>query len=217
MAKDYNVDMTLPKPAWINADSPVDYEAGVAFMERRVAEIHEGISPETVWLLEHPPLYTAGTSADDSDLLQAKFPVHHTGRGGEYTYHGPGQRIAYVMLDLRGRGQDVRGFVCNLEEWVIRTLGEFGVKGERKNDRIGVWVTHEDGGEEKIAAIGVRVRKWITYHGLSINVAPDLSHYDGIIPCGIKDHGVTSLQALGIEASLQDVDEVLKKTFEEVF
>lgn len=211
------MDIKAPKLAWIKADNPVDYEAAVSFMEDRVAAIHNGFTPETVWLLEHPSLYTAGTSAKEADLLEAKFPVFRTGRGGEYTYHGPGQRIAYVMLDLRRRGQDVRGFVCNLENWVLQTLKEFGVKGERRKDRIGVWVIHPNGKEEKIAAIGVRVRKWITYHGISINVHPDLSHYDGIVPCGIKAHGVTSLQALGIDASFQNLDAVLQKTFGNIF
>ena len=186
-------------------------------MEHRVGEIHDGLAPEAVWLLEHPPLYTAGTSARDADLLEAKFPVYQTGRGGEHTYHGPGQRVAYVMLDLRTRGQNVRGFVHNLEEWAIRTLAAFGVLGERREDRIGVWVAQPNGKEEKIAAIGVRVRKWITYHGLSLNVHPNLSHYDGIIPCGIAEYGVTSLKGLGIDVSLADVDAVLKKTFSEIF
>ncbi len=202
---------------WITSDSPVSYEEACEFMEKRVAEIFAGKAPETVWLLEHPPLYTAGTSARDEDLIDPRFPVYGSGRGGEYTYHGPGQRVAYVMLDLRKRGQDVRGFVCNLENWVIRTLAEFGVRGERKGGRVGVWITHPDGREEKIAAVGVRVRKWITFHGISINVDPDLSHYSGIVPCGISEHGVTSLRALGVNASMAEVDEVLKKIFPRVF
>lgn len=202
---------------WKTSKSLVAYPDAISFMEQRVAEIHSGEAPETVWLLEHPPLYTAGTSAREADLLDARFPVFKTGRGGEYTYHGPGQRVGYVMLDLRTRGQDVRGFVTGLEEWLIRTLKEFGVSGERKEGRIGVWVSHPDGREEKIAALGVRVRKWITFHGISLNVDPDLSHYSGIVPCGIPDHGVTSLHALGIKAGAVEVDEVLKKTFEEVF
>ncbi len=202
---------------WKTSEGLVAYPDAISFMEQRVAEIHSGKAPETVWFLEHPPLYTAGTSARDADLLDPRFPVFKTGRGGEYTYHGPGQRVGYVMLDLRDRGQDVRGFVTGLEEWLIRTLKEFGVAGERKEGRIGVWVTHPDGREEKIAALGVRVRKWITFHGISLNVDPDLSHYSGIVPCGIPDHGVTSLHALGIKAWTVEVDEVLKKTFEEVF
>ena len=186
-------------------------------MEQIVTDIFARKAPELVWFLEHPPLYTAGTSANEVDLLEARFPVHKTGRGGEYTYHGPGQRIGYVMLDLRARGQDVRGHVKKLEEWIILALSEFGIAGERKEGRIGVWVTHQDGLEEKIAALGVRVRKWVTFHGISLNVNPDLSHYSGIVPCGIAEHGVTSLHALGIKTSMEKVDEVLKKTFKEVF
>ena len=207
-----------PKPVeWKTSESPVEYQEAVDFMEKRVTEIHSGDAPETVWFLEHPPLYTAGTSAREEDLLEARFPVFQTGRGGEYTYHGPGQRVGYVMLDLRARGQDGRGFVKNLEEWLIRTLTEFGITGERKEGRIGVWVTDSYGKEEKIAALGVRVRKWITFHGISLNVDPDLSHYEGIVPCGIPDHGVTSLHALGIKAGAEEVDAVLKKTFKVVF
>lgn len=202
---------------WKTSEDPVGYEEAIAFMEKRVQEIHAGNAPETVWLLEHPPLYTAGTSANKADLLDPRFPVHQTGRGGEYTYHGPGQRVGYVMLDLRTRGQDVRGHVTKLEQWLIQTLSAFGLKGSRKEGRIGVWITHPDGLEEKIAALGVRVRKWITLHGISLNVDPDLSHYSGIVPCGIAEHGVTSLKALGINASMEDVDKVLKKAFEEVF
>ncbi len=208
---------TQPAIEWKTSESLIGYSEAIAFMEQRVAEIHAGEAPETVWFLEHPPLYTAGTSAKAGDLLDPRFPVHQTGRGGEYTYHGPGQRIGYVMLDLRTRGQDVRGYVTKLEEWLIQTLSAFGLKGTRKEGRIGVWITHPDGREEKIAALGVRVRKWITFHGISLNVDPDLSHYSGIVPCGIVKHGVTSLRALGINASMEDLDKVLKKTFGEVF
>jgi lipoyl(octanoyl) transferase len=202
---------------WKTSEALVDYGEACAFMDQRVAEIFKGKAPETVWFLEHPPLYTAGTSAHDQDLIDPRFPVYGSGRGGEYTYHGPGQRVAYVMLDLRDRGQDVRGFVRNLEEWIILSLAEFGITGERKPGRVGVWVTHADGREEKIAALGVRVRKWITFHGISLNVDPDLSHYSGIVPCGISEHGVTSLRALGVDASMTEVDEVLKTVFENFF
>ncbi len=202
---------------WKTSKTPQGYEAAVAFMERHVAALHAGKAGELVWLLEHPPLYTAGTGASETDLLEPRFPVYKTGRGGEYTYHGPGQRVAYVMLDLRKSGQDVRKHVWRLEEWMIQTLGAFGVTGERRSDRIGVWVALADGSEKKIAAIGVRVRKWITYHGIAINVSPDLEHYSGIVPCGIADHGVTSLHDLGIKASMNVVDTVLKKIFESVF
>ena len=188
---------------WRTSDAPVDYEAAVADMERRVAAIREGTAPELVWLLEHPPLYTAGTSARDEELLDpGRLPVHRTGRGGRYTFHGPGQRIAYVMLDLSRRDRDVRCHVHRLEEWMIRTLARFGVCGERRAGRVGIWVVRPDGGEDKIAAIGVRVRRWVTYHGVALNVDPDLDHYRGIVPCGIAEHGVTSLAALGISATM---------------
>ncbi len=208
-----------PEPVeWVQADGLVPYEAAVAAMEARVAAIREGTARERVWALEHPPLYTAGTSADEAELLDAGgLPVYRSGRGGRYTWHGPGQRIAYVMLDLKARGADVRGFVCDLESWIIATLAHFGVKGERRAGRVGIWVVRPDGAEEKIAAIGVRVRHWISYHGIAINVAPDLSHFAGIVPCGINEHGVTSLAALGINASLADVDRALHQNFEAVF
>jgi lipoyl(octanoyl) transferase len=203
---------------WRVSDDLVDYEAGRAFMEERVAGIVEGVAPETVWLLEHPPLYTAGTSADPSELVdQEKFPVFDAGRGGRYTYHGPGQRIAYVMLDLRSRGRDVRAHVHNLEAWVIAALDQFNVKGERREGRIGIWVDRGNGREDKIGAIGVRVRHWVTFHGISLNVEPDLSHYEGIIPCGISDQGVTSLVDLGLPVSMADVDVVLQETWGEIF
>ncbi|MDF1722199.1 MAG: lipoyl(octanoyl) transferase LipB [Minwuia sp.] len=203
---------------WRISDSPVSYPDAVEWMEARVAAIREGAAPDCVWLLEHPPIYTAGTSADSADLLQPdRFPVYQAGRGGEYTYHGPGQRIGYVMLDLKQRGQDVRRFVHDLENWVIATLAAFGVTGERRDGRVGVWVVRDDGREEKIAAIGVRVRRWVTFHGISINVDPDLSHFTGIVPCGIQEFGVTSLHDLGVVADMVEVDAVLRRTFAEVF
>jgi lipoyl(octanoyl) transferase len=187
-------------------------------MERTVEAIAFGTEPETVWLLEHPPLYTAGTSAEDKDLLDpGRFPVFRTGRGGQYTYHGPGQRVAYVMLDLRRRGGDVRAFVAGLEQWLIDTLALLGVAGERREDRVGVWVRRGDGREDKIAAIGIRLRRWVSYHGISLNVAPDLSHFGGIAPCGITEHGVTSLADLGIAATLDDTDRALARAFAPIF
>ena len=199
----------------------VDYPGAVAAMERAVAAIADGAAPERVWLVEHPPIYTAGTSARSEDLLDAgRFPVFRTGRGGQYTYHGPGQRVGYVMLDLAGRGRDVRRFVRDLEEWIIAALAEFGVAGERRPGRVGIWVVPRGGRkgrEDKIGAIGVRVRRWITFHGVSLNVDPDLRHYDGIVPCGIAEHGVTSLAKLGVAATMQEVDAVLKETFRRIF
>ena len=203
---------------WEVAAAPVPYPQAVARMEARAAAIHAGTAPELVWLLEHPPLYTAGTSAKAQDLVAPDLlPVFKTGRGGQFTYHGPGQRVGYVMLDLKQRGSDVRRFVGDLEEWLIRTLATFGVKGERRADRIGVWVARGDGREDKIAALGVRVRRWVTFHGVSLNVAPDLSHYAGIVPCGISQHGVTSLQDLGVDVGMDQVDAALQRSFDEVF
>jgi len=203
---------------WQISQIPVAYEPAVDEMEARVAAIRAGTAPELVWLLEHPPLYTAGTSAHDEDLLDPQYlPVHRTGRGGRYTYHGPGQRIAYVMLDLARRGPDVRCHIHRLEEWIIRTLARFGIKGERRDGRVGIWVVRPDGDEEKIAAIGVRVRRWVTFHGLSLNVDPELDHYRGIIPCGIAEHGVTSLAALGVATTMEEVDTALRATFAQVF
>lgn len=216
----------MSKPDWLISDRTVPYEEALATMEARVADIRAGRAPELVWLLEHPPLYTAGTSSRDIDLLQpTRFPVHVAGRGGQYTYHGPGQRVAYVMMDLRRRRQDVRRFVSDLEEWTIRTLGRFNVAAERRADRVGVWVVRPDKQplpdgrprEDKIAAIGVRIRHWVSFHGLSINVEPDLSHYAGIVPCGIAGHGVTSLVDLGLPVTLADLDAALAETFVEVF
>jgi len=206
---------------WRVDDALIGYEEALSFMEARAAAIRDDDAPECVWLLEHSPLYTAGTSADLGDLLDARFPVHVAGRGGEYTYHGPGQRIAYAMLDLKKRGPDVRHYVQSLEEWVIRTLATFNVRGERREGRPGVWVRRTDIGaptrEDKIAALGVRVRRWVTLHGLSINLEPDLSHYNGIVPCGIAEHGVTSLSELGVTATMPELDMALREAFEEVF
>ena len=202
---------------WEIAAAPVAYDEAVARMEREVEAIAKGVAPELVWLLEHPALYTAGTSAKESDLISpASFPVHHTGRGGPYTYHGPGQRVAYVMLDLKRRGQDVRAFVTGLEEWLIAMLAAFNVKGERREDRVGVWVARGER-EDKIAAIGIRVRHWVSFHGISLNVDPDLAHFDGIIPCGVREHGVTSLVDLGLPVTMVDADVALKNSFQEIF
>ncbi len=208
----------LPAVELSVAKEPVAYPDAVAAMEERVAAILARRAPEQVWLLEHPPLYTAGTSAGADDLLDPQgLPVFKTGRGGQYTYHGPGQRVAYVMLDLAARGRmDLRCFVRDLERWLIGTLAEFGVVGVCRDGRIGIWVETE-GGEAKIAAIGVRVRRWVTFHGVSLNVAPDLAHYQGIVACGIREHGVTSLAALGIEATMSDVDLALRRKFDTVF
>ncbi len=204
-------------PEWRVSDGLVPYDEAVLAMEQRVAAIRAGSAPEQVWLLEHPPLYTAGTSAKPTDLVDpTRLPVFRTGRGGQFTYHGPGQRIGYVMLDLRRRGSDIRSYVHNLEEWLIRTLARFNVKGERRDGRVGVWVV--DGlREEKIAALGVRVKHWVSFHGVSLNVDPDLGHYGGIVPCGISQHGVTSLAKLGIIVSMAEVDMILRETFAEVF
>lgn len=196
---------------WRVSPSPVAYPAALDEMEARVASIEAGTAPELLWLLEHPALYTAGTSAAEEELLSAaRFPVYKTGRGGRFTYHGPGQRVIYALCDLRKNGRDVRGHVCRLEQWVIDVLFEFGVKGERRPGRVGIWVENK-GREEKIAAIGVRVRRWIAYHGLSFNVDPDLSHYNGIVPCGLGQFGVASLKSLGVKASMQDVDAAFRK------
>jgi lipoyl(octanoyl) transferase len=211
---------------WITEPGLLDYDRAVAFMEQRAAEIRARKEDETIWLVEHPPMYTAGTSAKDTDLKDAaRFPVYPTKRGGQYTYHGPGQRVAYVMLDVAARGQDVRRFVHDMESWIIATLDQFNVVGERREGRVGVWVTRPekpplpDGSprEDKIAALGIRIRKWVSFHGLSINVEPDLSHFDGIVPCGITGHGVTSLVDLGLPVTMADVDVALEKTFGEVF
>jgi lipoyl(octanoyl) transferase len=202
---------------WRDEDRPVEYEPAVAAMEARVAAIRAGTLPELVWLVEHPPLYTAGTSTKPGDLLDPRFPVFRTGRGGQLTYHGPGQRVGYVMLDLKRRGADIRRYVHDLEEWLISALARFNVRGERRQGRVGIWVAARDGSEAKIAAIGVRVRQWVSFHGVALNVDPDLSHYAGIVPCGISEHGITSLAALGITTTMPEVDMALRAAFAEVF
>jgi lipoyl(octanoyl) transferase len=221
----------LPSPGsppveWAISDRLVEYEAAVAEMEARVAAIATGDAAERVWLLEHPPLYTAGTSARDADLVDAtRFPVHRTGRGGQFTYHGPGQRVAYVMLDLNRRTPDLRRYVAALEAWLIATLAAFNVRGERREDRVGVWVRRPEKAlgptgepaEDKIAAIGIRVRRWVSFHGISLNVEPDLSHFTGIVPCGVRAHGVTSLVDLGLPVTLPEVDAALRTTFQDIF
>jgi lipoyl(octanoyl) transferase len=203
---------------WRLSDGLVPYPDALAAMEARVAAIRAGAAPELAWLLEHPPLYTAGTSASPADLLAPeRFPVFEAGRGGQYTYHGPGQRVAYLMLDLQRRKPDLRHYIRQLEEWVIRALARLGVRGERRPERIGIWVVGPGGQEAKIAAIGVRVRRWVTYHGIAINLDPDLEHFGGIVPCGISGFGVTSLADLGLTTTMPELDAVLMATFEEVF
>lgn len=211
---------------WITSNGLTDYEEAVAFMEARAEAIHKGEADEAIWLVEHPPLYTAGTSAKPADLTDPdRFPVYESKRGGQYTYHGPGQRVAYVMLNVAERGKDVRCFVRDLENWIIAALAEFNIKGHIRDGRVGVWVERPDKPrnidsslkEDKVAALGIRLRKWVSFHGLSINVDPDLSHFDGIVPCGIKEHGVTSLVDLGLPVSMEDVDVALKRTFETRF
>ncbi len=211
---------------WITSEKLVPYPLAISEMEARVAKIAAGTATEVVWLLEHPPLYTAGKSADPTDLVDPdRFPVFPSKRGGQYTYHGPGQRVAYVMLDLARHGKDVRKFVERIEDWVIATLDEFNVKGEKREGRVGVWVVRPDKPpnadgtprEDKIAAVGLRLHKWVSFHGISINVEPELDHFDGIVPCGIQGHGVTSLVDLGLPVTLEDVDLALKRTFPKVF
>lgn len=211
---------------WQHLPGLAPYAETLAAMEARAEAIHQGTAPEAIWLLEHPPLYTAGTSAKAEDLTDPeRFPVHAVGRGGQYTYHGPGQRVIYVMLDVGKRGRDVRCFVRDMENWVIATLAEFNVKGEIRPGRVGVWVTrpdktpNPDGSprEDKIAAIGVKIRRWVSFHGISINVEPDLSHFSGIVPCGIRDHGVTSLVDLGLPVTMADLDAALQRTFPRFF
>ena len=217
------VTHALPPVEWRVSSAPVTYEDALAAMEARVAEIAAGRASELIWLLEHTPLFTAGTGARAEDLSGTdRFPLHTTGRGGKLTYHGPGQRVAYAMLNLRQRGPDVRRYVITLEEWLIRTLANFNVIAERRMDRVGVWVPRPDKGdgyEDKIAAIGIRIKRWVALHGISLNVAPDLSHYVGILPCGVSEQkwGVTSLHDLGVKASMTDVDAALKKNFEVLF
>jgi lipoyl(octanoyl) transferase len=214
--------MTAGSPAveWRVSDRLVGYETAVAVMDARAAAIADGKAPELVWLLQHPPLYTAGTSARPQELIEARFPVHASGRGGQFTYHGPGQRVAYVMLDLGRRGADLRKFVATLEEWLIRSLASIDVRGERREDRIGVWVRRSDKGrEDKIAALGIRVRRWVSLHGIALNVDCDLSHYFGIVPCGVAgpDYGVTSLADLGLPVTMAEVDMILRREFEKLF
>lgn len=210
---------------WRISDTPIDYQEALDVMEQRALDIANGKAAELVWLLEHPPLYTAGTSADATDLVQPdRFPVYKTGRGGQYTYHGPGQRVAYAMLDLKRRKPDVRVFVSTLERWTIDTLQSFGVTGERREDRVGVWVKRParpapagEVAEDKIAAIGIRLKKWVSLHGISINVEPELEHFSGIVPCGVQNHGITSLVDLGLPVTMNDLDIELRKNFEDLF
>jgi len=209
-----NKDLAKTGPEWRISPELVDYPAALAEMEARVAAIQAGEAPELVWLLEHPPLYTAGTSAKATDLLAPqRFPVYEAGRGGQYTYHGPGQRVAYIMLNLKERGADVRAYVAQLEALMIATLAQFGVEGLIREGRVGVWVKRNELADDKIGAIGVRIRRWVTFHGLSLNVNPDLSHFAGIVPCGITGHGVTSLHALGKKVSMTEVDAALQKAW----
>ena len=214
-----NKSLHSPDPIdWEVAREPVPYELAHARMKSRAADIAAGDARELIWLLEHPPLYTAGTSANPNDLIAPnRFEVHQTGRGGQYTYHGPGQRVAYAMLDLRKRGRDVSAFVRGLEQWIIDTLAVFDVTAERRCGRVGVWVVREDGREEKIAAIGVRLKKWVSFHGISVNINPDLSHFDGIVPCGISEHGVASLTSLGKAIAMSEFDAALRQNFERIF
>ncbi len=210
-----------PRLEWQFSDATVPYPQALAAMEARADAIAAHKADELVWLLEHPPIYTAGTSANDADLIDARFPVYRTGRGGQFTYHGPGQRIGYVMLDLKrrvkaGSGPDVRAYVRDLEQWLIETLALFNVKGERREGRVGIWVAR-GAREDKIAALGVRIRHWVTFHGVALNVEPKLEHFDGIVPCGVREHGVTSLADLGIAVTMADVDVAMKQSFEKIF
>ena len=203
---------------WKTSDQAINYQDAITFMEKRVDQIHKGEAPEMIWLLEHPSIYTAGSSALDSELINSdNLPVYATGRGGKYTYHGPGQRIVYLMLNLKNREADIRKYVANLENWIIASLREVGLFSERKNGRIGIWTTTSSGEEVKIAAIGIRVRKWVAYHGIAINVSPSLDLYKGIIACGIKEFGVTSLKELGYDISYTELDNILKSKFNDFF
>jgi lipoyl(octanoyl) transferase len=215
-------DPELAPVEWRLGEGLTPYDEALAAMDERVGAIAAGTAPELAWLIEHPPLYTAGTSAKPTDLIEARFPVHQTGRGGQFTYHGPGQRVAYLMLDLRHRGNDVRRYVATLEEWMIRTLAAFNIRGERREDRVGVWVRRPEKGdsrEDKIAAIGIRVKRWISLHGVALNVEPELSHFQGIVPCGVSEqrYGVTSLVDLGVPVTMPEVDMVLRREFETLF
>ena len=212
-----NLDSTLKtRTEWRTSDRAIAYPEAVAEMETRAAAIADGQADELVWLLEHPPIYTAGTSADDRDLIDPRFPVYRTGRGGQFTYHGPGQRVGYVLLNLKTRKPDVRSYVRDLEQWLIETLALFGVKGERREGRVGIWVARGSR-EDKIAALGVRIRRWVSFHGVALNVDPDLSHFGGIVPCGVRQHGVTSLADLGLPVTMADVDVALKQSFAKIF
>ena len=207
---------------WCITDQLIPYPQAVTIMEKRVDALYKGSASEMIWLLQHPPIYTAGTSARDHDLLEASLPIYRSGRGGQYTYHGPGQRVGYVILDLRARGRDLGKFIRNLEEWLIQTLAWFNILGQRRSQRVGIWIDmhpyhHVSGVEAKIAAIGIRVRHWISFHGFSLNVNPDLSHFRNIIPCGLKGYGVTSFQDLGYTVTLSEIDHVLQTTWSEVF
>lgn len=210
-------DTIVKSPEWQVTEELIPYPEALETMTERVKAIQSGTKPELVWLLQHPPLYTAGTSAKAADLLHPQFPVYEAGRGGQYTYHGPGQRIAYVLLDLSRRGKDVRVYVHQLEEWLIRALARLGVTALRREGRVGLWVQRPDGQDDKIAAIGVRISRWISFHGIALNVDPDLSHYAGIVPCGIRDHGITSLAQLGKTTDMGKVDEALRTAWTEVF
>ena len=215
-------DPELAPVEWRLGEGLIPYDEALAVMEQRAGAIAAGTAPELAWLIEHPPIYTAGTSAKPTDLIEARFPVHQTGRGGQFTYHGPGQRVAYLMLDLRHRGNDVRRYVATLEEWMIRTLAAFNIRGERREDRVGVWVRRPDKGdgrEDKIAAIGIRVKRWVSLHGVALNVEPELSHFQGIVPCGVSGqrYGVTSLVDLGVPVTMPEVDMVLRREFEALF
>jgi lipoyl(octanoyl) transferase len=222
LAKSCPIRPGFPAPEWRVTHGLTGYDEALAEMDSRVADIAAGRAPELIWLLEHPPLYTTGTSASPAELLDARFPVHRAGRGGQTTYHGPGQRVAYIMLDLKRRRPDVRVFVASLEEWIIRALSHFNVRGERRDDRVGVWVRRPekgDGFEDKIAAIGIRMKSWVSLHGIAINVEPDLSHFSGIVPCGVREqsYGVTSLVDLGLPVTMADLDDALRAEFDPVF
>jgi lipoyl(octanoyl) transferase len=215
-------DLELAPVEWRLGEGLTPYDEALTAMDQRAGAVAAGTAAELAWLIEHPPLYTAGTSAKPTDLIEARFPVHQTGRGGQFTYHGPGQRVAYLMLDLRHRGNDVRRYVATLEEWLIRTLAAFNIRGERREDRIGVWVRRPDKGEgheDKIAAIGIRVKRWVSLHGAALNVEPELSHFQGIVPCGVSGqrYGVTSLVDLGVPVTMPEVDMVLRREFEALF
>ncbi len=222
LAKTFPARPGFPAPEWRISDGLTGYDEALAEMDARVAAVAAGQAPELIWMIEHPPLYTAGTSSSPAELLDARFPVHKAGRGGQMTYHGPGQRVVYLMLNLKHRRPDVRVFVASLEEWIIRALAHFNVRGERRNDRVGVWVRRPEKGEDfedKIAAIGIRLKSWVSLHGIAINVDPDLAHFSGIVPCGVREqrYGVTSLVDLGLPVTIDDLDAALKAEFKPIF